>query len=155
MKYIRVKDEDRHALEFAYTFLVGFNRDESRGYWTKVGVILTVNSILLAGFAVLYGKPDATPLLFAMAASGFIFTGVLFFVSWHAKRNFDAVGGQITKTKGLIQQYYKRYDINLRHEELMKGDKGRMKWARWGVAFALVFVFIGIWITALVILYFN
>ena len=62
------ENKDRiRQLEYAHQYY----RDESRGFWAKVAALLTLNSLLLAGFTILYRyNPDNISLLLTIAASG-------------------------------------------------------------------------------------
>ena len=68
-----MNDEERQVLRDAHRFAVEHLRDTNRAVWTRVAALLTVNSLLVAGFALLYGSkyPNAT-LLLTIAASGIV-----------------------------------------------------------------------------------
>jgi len=71
-----------NELNEARRFAIEHMRHTNRVFWTRVGALLTVNSLLVAGFAVLYTYHDnsATPLLKAIAVCGCLiqFTWLIF-----------------------------------------------------------------------------
>ena len=72
-------------LNDARRFAIEHMRDANRVFWTRVGALLTVNSLLVAGFAVLYIYNDngATPLLITISVCGCLiqFTWPIFALS--------------------------------------------------------------------------
>jgi len=102
-------EEKRRKLEYAHRFALDHIRDESRGYWTKVAALLTVNSLLVAGFALLYvyGKEsDITKvnLLSAIAASGIAIQAMWFWFTIQSYAHFIALYELIRKYEEQIAE---------------------------------------------------
>ena len=92
-----MNEENRRELEYAHRFAIEQIRDESRGFWTKVATLLTVNSLLIAGFALIYSNTTTisieditTILLLAIAASGIAIQAMWFWFTVQSYAHFRA-----------------------------------------------------------------
>ena len=68
-------EQERHALTDAHRFAAERQMHENRLFWTRVAALLTGNSLLVAGFAILYRSSmgnDATGLLLVIAVTGIL-----------------------------------------------------------------------------------
>jgi len=141
-----MNEEKRKKLEYAHRFAVEHLRDESRGFWAKVAALLTVNSLLVAGFALIMASTNADMLLLTIAASGMAIQSMWFWFTIQSYAHFLALGKLIEKTEKEIKLW--------RH--FTKNRNTYMWIFKENVASALAIllfasIFIAIWVEALLL----
>lgn len=165
-------EEKRGKLEYAHRFALDHIRDESRGYWTKVAALLTVNSLLVAGFALLYeslfvngtittSRPIATDLLLAIAASGIAIQAMWFWFTIQSYAHFKALYKLVSKYEEEIENIDTDVEMNV-SRPWYKFAEYRNKYiiipenpAAAIVVVVFAGIFMAIWLNALKLLDYN
>lgn len=150
------KEQDKGELKYAHRFASERQMHENRLFWTRIAALLTGNSLLVAGFAMLYESPmgnDATWLLLAIAAAGILIQAMwpLFAAYSYASDRYWSKLMIYTEEEDKKEILDPARQIWESHSRALKRlmDKPAGFWAT--VVFFLSFF--GIWITAAVVVH--